>query len=211
LLVFLFKERIKKILDAKSQNAYIDWYILNKIYHKTKWRGVNAQKFPPDMWNYQEIIMERNVSLVIEFGARYGGSTLFFSDLVDHVLSIDFEDQWDPKCDKPNITKIVASTISDEAINAVKLHIQKTSGSVFAILDSAHDMTHVHNELRRLTPLLRKGDYVIVEDSYNQNFDGPLEAIKKYTKENPNQYKHDYEREKKFGCTFSQLGYLIKN
>ncbi|WP_285161990.1 CmcI family methyltransferase, partial [Mycobacterium tuberculosis] len=40
---------------------------------------------------------------------------------------------------------------------------------------------------------------------------GPYEAIEAYEDEFPNDYKHDAERENKFGWTSAPNGFLIRN
>jgi cephalosporin hydroxylase len=88
---------------------------------------------------------------------------------------------------------------------------------VFAILDSDHTMEHVLAEMKLLRPVLRAGDYMIVEDSNINGHPvlpghgpGPYEAIDAYEREYPNDYVHDRERETKFGFTFATNGFLIR-
>ena len=76
------KERIKIILDVKSLDSYYKWFWKTGVWRTTTWRGVEARKLPSDMWNYQEIISDRPITLIIECGARKGGATLFFADIV---------------------------------------------------------------------------------------------------------------------------------
>jgi cephalosporin hydroxylase len=92
------------------------------------------------------------------------------------------------------------------------------SGKIFAILDSDHTRDHVLAEMKLLRPLLSTGDYLIVEDSLLNGHPvvpewgpGPYEAIEAYEDEFPNDYKHDAERENKFGLTFAPNGFLIRN
>ena len=88
---------------------------------------------------------------------------------------------------------------------------------LFAILDSAHSKAHVLAELRLLTPLLRPGDYVIVEDTdinghpVNPNYGpGPFEAVEEFLREQPRAYRRDEARERKFGWSVSPGGFLIR-
>ena len=88
---------------------------------------------------------------------------------------------------------------------------------MFAILDSAHSKAHVLAELRLLTPLLRPGDYVIVEDAdinghpVNPNYGpGPFEAVEEFLREQPRAYRRDEARERKFGWSVSPGGFLIR-
>src|SRR5262249_55907692 len=91
-------------------------------------------------------------------------------------------------------------------------------GKIFAILDSDHSKNHVLAEMKLLRPLLSSGDYLLVEDSTVNGHPvlpgwgpGPYEAIEEYEAEFPSDYRHDDERENKFGFTFAPNGFLIRN
>ena len=73
-------------------------------------------------------------------------------------------------------------------------------------------------ELNLLRPLLLSGDYVVVEDSNINGHPvisgwgpGPYEAIEDYFRLFPDDYRHDQERENKFGFTFAPNGFLVRN
>jgi cephalosporin hydroxylase len=90
-------------------------------------------------------------------------------------------------------------------------------GPVFAILDSDHRAFHVLAEMELLRPVLKRGDYVIVEDSNLNGHPvkpthgpGPFEATEEYFAKYPRDYIRDTERENKFGFTFSTNGFLIR-
>ena len=68
-----------------------------------------------------------------------------------------------------------------------------------------------------LRDLTRPGDYVVVEDGNINGHPvlpdwgpGPWEAIEEYESRHPDDYRHDTEREGKFGFTFAPRGYLIR-
>ena len=46
---------------------------MDRTWKKTFWRGVPVQKFPCDLWIYQEILFECKPDLVIETGTGAGG------------------------------------------------------------------------------------------------------------------------------------------
>jgi cephalosporin hydroxylase len=88
---------------------------------------------------------------------------------------------------------------------------------LFVILDSDHAKAHVLRELAAFMPLLRTGDYLVVEDScvnghpVRPDFGpGPHEALEEFLARHPAAFRHDREREAKFGFTASPNGYLIK-
>ncbi len=85
--------------------------------------GVITHKFPIDMWNYQEILVLLQPSLVIEFGTCQGGSALFFSSVMQQigrryiVVSVDINASGISEKAKadPNIRLLTMSSASPEA------------------------------------------------------------------------------------------------
>lgn len=203
----------KKILDSNNHKAYITWYLHNGLSNRVSWCNVKSQKLVIDMWNYQEIITERNVTLIIECGARAGGSALFFYSVLKtlnrdfKILSIDIENQWSEKINFPEIIKLCDSDVSDNAITMMKELIKQTKGTVFVILDAKHLENHVKAELEAITPLLRPDDYLIVEDTVDREdtMRGMMNFMQK-----TNQYIFDLEREQKFGVSIAKHGFWIK-
>jgi cephalosporin hydroxylase len=150
----------------------------------------------------------------MEFGSFLGGSTIFFADILKifqtggKTLSVDIEDRWDPKTNRPDIQKLTASSISDICRTTVKKFREENPGNVLIILDSEHTEEHIYKELQLITPLLKKGDYLIVEDALDDP--GMIVAMKKFFGENPLEYEYDKLREEKFGVTAALYGYWIK-
>jgi cephalosporin hydroxylase len=90
-------------------------------------------------------------------------------------------------------------------------------GPIFLILDSDHSRDHVLRELRVWVPRLKRGDYLIVEDTIvnghpvrPEHGPGPLEAIAQYLEEAPGLLVHDRTREAKFGASFAARGHYIR-
>lgn len=177
------------------------------------------------MWNYQEILTELMPSVVIEFGTHAGGSALYFAELLklitqrSRVLTIDIDHsrvaERARKCasieflQSDSTTPIVADRIRD--VRA------QYPGKAFFILDSDHRKTHVLAELLQIRKLSESGDYVVVEDGNINGHpvlpswgEGPYEALEAYVSEFPSDYKHDTDRENKFGFTFAPNGFLIR-
>jgi cephalosporin hydroxylase len=201
------------------------WYYRNAIWDTTTWIGVKTLKSPSDMWNYQEIIFSIKPSLVVEFGTRYGGSALFFAGVMRQigkrfkVLSVDIDGETVSQQVRrdPDIELLVMSSADAKVADRIAQMRREYPGPVFAILDSDHSKDHVLAEMKALRPVLVSGDYMIVEDSNVNGHPvnpshgpGPFEAVDKYFKLYPEDYKYDVAREAKFGFTFAARGFLIR-
>ena len=205
---------------------YHKWYFEAGIQGQTKWRGITCLKTTSDLWNYQEIIVERNVSLVVEFGTYWGGSTLFFLDLLDSMggnrklLGVDsaLGNITRLAVDNPKADLMECSSVDPKVAVEIQFLRGHYPGPMFVILDSDHSKDHVLAEMESLRSVMKAGDYLIVEDSniagnpvYGEWPDGgPYAARAEYFERYPEDYMYDTEREEKFGFTYSPKGYLIK-
>ena len=70
---------------------------------------------------------------------------------------------------------------------------------------------------RDLEPVLRRGDYLVVEDTCVNGHPvrpefgpGPWEAVEAFLAEHPGSLQHDATRENKFGFTAAPRGFFIK-
>lgn len=86
------------------------------------------------------------------------------------------------------------------------------------ILDSDHSKAHVLRELEAYVPILKPGEYLVVEDTninghpVRPDFGpGPWEAIHEYLVKHPDSgLLHDHARERKFGLTAAPGGFYAK-
>ncbi|QQW37346.1 rhamnosyl O-methyltransferase [Mycobacterium marinum] len=209
-----------------ASEEYHKWYYSNLVWNQTTWLGVQCWKSVSDMWNYQEILFRLKPSLVIEFGSRYGGSALFFANVMRQtgrpfkVISVDISHKSLHTVARrdPDIVFLESSSTAPAVTEHIERLKSEYGGSIFAILDSDHSRDHVLAEMKLLRPLLASGDYLIVEDSNINGHPvlpgfgpGPYEAIEAYEHQFPNDYRHDEETEKKFGWTTAPYGFLIRN
>jgi cephalosporin hydroxylase len=216
---------------------YHRWYYNYHIWRGVSFLGVYCAKNVLDLWNYQEILWELKPGLVVEFGTYAGGSALYFASILEkiwrseaghlpQVLTVDNGFDGARAADlvrvDPHITVLTADTVSAETQFAIKERRQFWNSRGydppgFFILDSDHHKDHVLAELEMLRDLTRPGDYVVVEDTNINGHPvlpdfgpGPWEALEEYEKRHPEDYRHDTEREQKFGFTFAPRGYLIR-
>jgi cephalosporin hydroxylase len=206
---------------------YLKWYYDTNVWKRLHYRGVRTLKFPPDMWGYQELMFENNLHWVLETGTRHGGSALFFADWLAAaaregiVVSVDVthEALHPLTLSHPRIRLLLGDSGSPATVQEIRRLIpDRRSNGLLLILDADHTASHVSRELDALVPLLRKGDYLIVEDTIVNGHPvrpefgpGPLEAINAYVAANPGRLAPDLERERKFGCTFAYRGYYKVN
>src|SRR5262245_49434072 len=211
---------------GSEAEEYHKWYFNTMVWKKTTWMGVDTWKSVSDMWNYQEILVDLKPSLVVEFGTNQGGSALFLANVMRQigepfkVLSVDVtHEPLNPIARRDPDVLFVQSRSNVPAIaEQIRSLKNEYPGKIFAILDSDHSMNHVLSEMKLLRPLLSPGDYLLVEDSMLNGHPnlpgwgpGPYEAIEAYEQEFPNDYRHDVERENKFGFTYAPNGFLIRN
>ncbi|MDQ2991731.1 MAG: cephalosporin hydroxylase family protein, partial [Candidatus Eremiobacteraeota bacterium] len=134
------------------------------------------------------------------------------------IVSVDIDDLVHPTVrTDPNIRFIHDSSTSPAVREALRETIARRPGRIFAIVDSDHRAEHVYGELMLLREFLKPGDYLIVEDGNINGHPvlpdwgpGPYEAVERYEREFPDDYRRDREREEKFGFTFAPRGFLVR-
>ena len=203
--------------------AYLRWYYDTAVWKRVTYRGVRTLKNPLDMWNYQEIISERGIEWVLETGTRHGGSALFFADLLEArgasglVISVDVDHASLQVPRHGRLRLLKGDSASAEIQGQIRQLLPEQRAPMFVILDSDHRKAHVLRELDAYVPLLKSGDYLVVEDScvnghpVRPDFGpGPMEAIEEFLRTRPGVLQADTVREDKFGCTFAPRGYYLK-
>jgi cephalosporin hydroxylase len=203
--------------------AYVRWFHEANVWKNMTWHGVRTLKLPSDIWNYQEIIFERAIEHVIETGTRHGGSALFFAETLaargkdGRVVSVDVHSRSRERVSHERITFLVGDSAAPAMVEQAFALLPAERGPIFLILDSDHRRDHVLRELRAWVPRLRRGDYLIVEDTIvnghpvrPEHGPGPLEAIAEYLAEAPGLLTYDRAREGKFGASFAVRGHYIR-
>jgi cephalosporin hydroxylase len=202
---------------------YFSWYYEQGVWKRQHYRGVRILKVPTDLWNYQELFTERRIDWVVETGTLHGGSALYFADLLEltgargRVITIDISHAVLQAQPHPRIEFLLASSASAETAAQVAALLPPARGPLFMILDSDHSKAHVLRELEVLTPLLRRGDYLVVEDTCVNGHPvrpefgpGPMEALDEFLARHPGMLERDRQREEKFGYTAAPSGYFVR-
>lgn len=206
-----------------SWDSYYCWFHDSNVWKSMHYHGIRTLKLPSDMWNYQEIIFEHNISHVVETGTRHGGSALFFADTLlakrssGFVVTVDVDPSANQVRQHEKIKFLIGDSGSSEMAQAIFSLLPDDRGPIFMILDSDHAGSHVYRELEALVPFLRAGDYLVVEDScvnghpVRPDFGpGPWEAAQEYISRYPGVLVPDKARERKFGATSAPDGYFIR-
>lgn len=176
-----------------------DWFLRHEreiVYQEPLWMGVRIIKNPLDLWIYQELIYRIQPDVILEIGSSYGGSTLYFANLLDllgkgTVVSVDI-DRSNYRIEHPRIHAITGDSGSPEVEKKV---FQLCSGKKVLIShDASHYKEKVLSDMRRYSPLVPVGSYFVVEDGIYDLFsplegvggfaDGPFDAITEFLKEN---------------------------
>jgi cephalosporin hydroxylase len=199
--------------------------------HQSTWLGEPCLQLPQDMFALQEIIFRTRPRFIIEVGAAWGGSTLFYSTMMEilggeRIIAIDIyipEDLRERITAIGGITKritwINGSSIAQTTIDEVK-EIIGDSREVLVILDSHHSHDHVLKELQLYSPLVGKGYYLICGDTIVEQMpehpsrarpwgpgDSPKTALDEFLKEN-DRFEVDRTLENKLLLTCNPGGYL---
>lgn len=179
-----------------------------------RWLGVPIRQNILDLWTTQETIAEIRPDFLIETGSFHGGSALFYAHLFDlmgngRVISIDVAQNHDVT--HPRIQFWTGSSIDYGIHERLR---KEVSGQIMVILDSAHDATHVRQELELYAPLVTAGSYFLVQDGisdihplYRKYRPGPLVAIKNFLSEHE-EFEVDQERTQRFVITHHPMGWL---
>lgn len=183
--------------------------IMQEKIKRSTYFGIPTMKSPTDAWIYQEIITELKPDVIIEIGTWHGGSALMFAHLCDalgHGEVISIDPKGPPGFWHPRITWIVSDA------NLIDPALLLEGKKVLVIEDSSHDYHQCLDVLRRYSPFVPVGSYLIVEDTICYHGleegprPGPYEAVETFLKENKN-FVADRNREP-YLVTWNPNGYL---
>ncbi len=182
------------------------------------WLGYGMFKWPTDLWNYQQILVETQPAIIIETGTHRGGSAFFLAticDLLGHgdVISVDIDQSFSEFFPRhPRITYMAGSSTDSAIIKCIKDRIGDRT-NVLVILDSDHRCEHVLEELRIYSRFVPPNGHLIVEDTninghpaYAEFGPGPGEAVAAFLAENSEFYID--RNQERFFLTQNPNGFL---
>ena len=162
--------------NLTSMEALTEYYehVHDGKGNRPKWRETEVDKFPQDLLLYAQVIFKRKPDFIIETGTAYGGSALFFGDMLllsggRRVFSVDVKARNAPS--HPFVTYLEGSSVDEEILK--HLRDETKDGSVMVVLDSDHSKKHVLNELNAYADIVTTGQYLVVEDCYTR---GPVKG-----------------------------------
>jgi cephalosporin hydroxylase len=213
----LLRPGYAKYVARKFQEVYYN----SGVWTTTKWLGIGSDQAPTDNWNMQELIVELRPDYIIETGTLYGGTTLFYADVLSYVnpqgkvITIDIAPNVAEASKLPlwkqRVEMIAGSSVDPKVTEHVA---QEVSGKkVLITLDSLHTREHVLKELEIYSKLVTPGSYLVVQDTningnpvYPSFGPGPNEAVQEFLRTHDN-FVVDRSREK-FLLTFYPGGWL---
>ncbi|HOF05800.1 MAG TPA: CmcI family methyltransferase [Syntrophales bacterium] len=199
--------------------------------HQTSWFGEPILNLPQDLFALQEIIYRTRPRYILEIGVAWGGSLLFYATLLqilggDKVIGVDVYMPPDlrqrlsshgPLSER--LVLIEGSSLAEETFEQV-MEVVGDCREVLVILDSHHSHDHVLAELRRYSPLVGKGQYLVCGDTVIEYLpadahrprpwgpgNSPFTAREVFLKE-ANRFVVDGEVDRKLLFTCNPGGYL---
>ena len=208
-----------------------------KYSYNFSWMGRPIIQYPQDIIAMQEIIWDIKPDLIIEAGIAHGGSLIYYASILEllsiselsegSVLAVDIDIREHNRKEieshpmSKRIEMIQGSSVSPEIIAEIK---KKAAGKnkVLVLLDSNHTHQHVLEELVAYAPLVSKGSYCVVFDTFIEDMpdgsypdrpwsqgDNPKTAVWKYLETHP-EFEIDKSIQNKLLITVCPDGYLKK-
>jgi cephalosporin hydroxylase len=182
-------------VDLKRDGiSFVNSSNLKKYAYTWNWMGLPVIQMPEDLIKVQEIIFETKPDIILETGVAWGGSLLFYASILksmNHgkVIGIDITIPEHNRTAIMNsrgselVTLIEGSSVSQDIFKQVNAIIPRNA-KVLLILDSHHTHDHVMKELELWSPLVTKGNYLVVCDTIVEFIDAPADRVRAWSKGN---------------------------
>jgi cephalosporin hydroxylase len=185
------------------------------------YRDIPMQKHPMDMALYTRLIWETKPRTIIEIGSYEGGSAVWMADMIKsfgidgRVVSIDIAPPT-PKYTPENVLFLQGDS-SELHKTLTSDYIESLPRPWLVIEDAGHHFGPTLNTLEFFHPLMRVGEYIVVEDAnvtemgVDARYDGgPARAITEFLKKREGGYEIDARYCDQYGpnVTGNTNGYL---
>ena len=167
-----FEERVKSLSKLKINQLFdgLPFLTSQGIHSLIKWKNISLFKTTYDLTIYSMILQEVKPDIIIELGSGEGGSAIWLADqanaigLNTHIYSFDIKV---PKIKHSKVTfdKVDLNNIE----NIINLNFLLTLKGKKIIIEDAH--VNVYNILNFFDKILKKEDYLIIEDSEEKQKD----------------------------------------
>lgn len=223
------RRKIKRFLyalsDAYSEPPGISAQFYHHLIHRTDcfshltWHGCRVWQNPFDLWLMQEILFEQRPALVIETGTCFGGSALFYAQILDRlgkgsIVTVDVQRYPEGIPEHPRIEALLGGSTDPSVIGYVQERALSADGPVIVVLDSDHSAKHVFRELEIYAPLVSPGCSLVIQDTIIDQIDmyrdcrpGPLAAVEKFLRAHP-EFEVDTARNEKLVISHCTGGWL---
>lgn len=203
----------------------------HRYSYNFSWLGRPIIQLPQDLMALQEIVWRRRPDLIVETGIAHGGSLVFYASLLAllggdrKVLGIDVEIRAHNRAAieaHPLASRIamISGSSTDPAIVEQVFARARGKQSVMVVLDSNHTHDHVLRELELYSPLVKRGNYLVVLDTAIEDMpagsfpdrpwgpgNNPKTAVHAFLREN-RRFEIDREMHEKLLLTVAPDGYL---
>ena len=227
------REAFQRLVDQRRKTMPRQKYLeMLKLFHELpvwdslSFGGVKIIKNPLDLWMVQQIIHEQRPDFIIETGTLEGGSALFYAYTLNaiglthsRVITVDIGSDAAKAFSNPLWKKYVDfyhGSSTDPRIVAQIAGRVKGKKTLIA-LDSDHRMFHVLRELQMYSPMLDKGEYIIVEDTHLDGVPthpesglGPYSAVRRFLSDGGGKDFEVDESREAMVMTFNPGGWLRK-
>jgi cephalosporin hydroxylase len=188
-----------------------------------RYRDIVMQKHPVEIALYMQLIWETKPRTIIEVGAQAGGSAVWLADILKNfeiegqVISVDIRPP-SPAYMPANV-KFLLGDANDLGSTLTPEFLATLPRPWMVIEDASHQYVTTLAVLRFFDPLLRQGEYIVVEDAtvtemgLDAHFDGgPARSIAEFLGERESGYEIDTRYCDHYGrnVTGNPNGYLRK-
>ena len=176
---------ISKLTPADMHNDGLPFLSSQGVHSLIKWKEIPLYKTAFDLVIYSMLIQEVKPDIIIELGSGFGGSAMWFADtasmlgLDTHVYSFDIN--------KP-LVKHDKVTFIEQDLKKINLENKPSHWEFFnkkkIIIEDAH--VNLEELLNLFDHVLKKDDYLMIEDSANKQ-----DIISHFSIEKDPKYKLD--------------------
>lgn len=225
--------------DTAFRDLSLEWLtqcMRKKYVYNFTWAGRPIIQTPNDIVAMQEIVWQVKPDLIVETGIAHGGSLILSASLLEtnaacggpadaHVVGVDIDIRAHNRAAieqhplSRRISMIEGSSVDPAVVAEVRRRAAERR-SVLVCLDSNHTHAHVLAELQAYAPLVTRGSYCIVFDTFVEDVprdvfpdrpwgpgDSPKSAVAAYLEHHP-EFEVDAEMDNKLMITAAPGGYL---